>query len=78
MFFLGDERYHTLKDMVSLVTSQPGIDPTQISSMEGWLERQSHQSAGGFPVWESWTKENKTHFNLLCGSLMERLGYVIR
>lgn len=75
--FSGVERYQTLNELVSFVSTQPGIDPTYIGNTEGWLERKIHQSADGFPGWEDWTKEQKRHFELLCGPLMEKLGYLI-
>ena len=75
--FSGDAKYDVLADLVSFATSLPGIDSKQLSSTEGWLERKIHPSPGGLPVWDSWTREQKTQFKRLCGSLMEKLGYEI-
>ncbi len=73
--FSGEGRYKTLEELVAFVASQPGIDAAKVRAVDGWLERKIHQSSGGFPAWEGWTSAQKEHFNKLCGSLMEKLGY---
>jgi hypothetical protein len=75
--FLGKERYQVLKELVTFAVSQPGIDSERIGSTDGWLERKIHQSTEGFPAWENWTSDQKSHFEGLCGPLMEKLGYEI-
>jgi hypothetical protein len=73
--FSGDRKYQTLEDMLAFTTAQPGIDPQQIGSTAGWLERRSHQSVDGFPGWENWTVPQKRQFEKLCSPLMDQMGY---
>lgn len=75
--FTGQDRYQHLNDLVTFTTSLSSIDPGQIGSTDGWLERKIHQSADGFPAWEGWTAAQKQYFKEACGPLMERLNYSI-
>lgn len=73
--FLGKQGYDYLNDLVSYVTSQPGIDPNSIGLTSGWLEKKGHMSSNQFPSWEDWSKDQKDQFVRICGPLMEKLGY---
>jgi hypothetical protein len=74
--FAGKNRYDYLDDLVSFATSSSGFDVSLLRSTRGWLERKIHQSSDGFPAWENWTTDQKRKFENVCGSLMEKLGYL--
>jgi hypothetical protein len=73
--FSGEDRYQVLNDLVAFATSLPRMGSTHSASTAGWLEKKTHQSADGFPAWESWTAHEKQQFERICGPLMQRLGY---
>ena len=73
--FSGEERYEVLEDLVTFATSLSGAHSIPPHSLEGWLEKRTHQSPAGFPAWEAWSEGQKRHFERLCGPLMEQLGY---
>ena len=75
--FSGEERYQVLNDLVSFVTTIPGIVPASLDRTEGWLEQKIHMSSGNFPHWEEWEQTQKHQFEIICGPLMEELGYTV-
>ena len=73
--FSGEERYEVLDDLVAFTTSLPSLPSTGRRSTAGWLEKRTHQSSSGFPAWEAWSADQQQHFRVVCGPLMEQLGY---
>ncbi len=73
--FVGKNRYQILDTLVAFATSFPGITPGSLRRTDGILEQKIHQSSSNFPEWEGWAKDQRTQFEKICGSLMEKLGY---
>jgi hypothetical protein len=73
--FQSEDRYQHLEDLVQFVTTFPHAEPIATGSLEGWLDRQIHQSVARFPPWEEWSTEHKQQFRTICGPLMRKLDY---
>ena len=73
--FSAPDRYEALSDLVGFATSLPGIDPRDIGSLQGRLERKVNESSNQFPAWDAWTAKQRQQFERICGPLMHRLGY---
>lgn len=55
-----------------LVPSEVDLKLERIPS---WLDIKIHQSTGGFPHWEDWTRQQKKQFEEVAGPIMQILGY---
>jgi hypothetical protein len=73
--FTGEKRYSYLNDLLQFATSLTGMEHPLLNSTDGWLERKIHESSNRFPGWETWTVDQKRHFEIICGPLMAKLGY---
>ena len=74
IFSMG-KNYDTLNDLVTFTTSMAGINPRTIGSTVGWLDMKIHESTTQFSNWDGWSEIQKSQFKILCGPLMEELGY---
>jgi hypothetical protein len=73
--FSGEDRYEVLDELVAFATSLPHLTSTPQGSIDGSLEKRTHQSPPGFPSWDGWTAHQKQQFESICGLLMQKLGY---
>lgn len=73
--FKSPERYEKLQEMVAFLTEFSTQPPIEVKPMAGLLDKPMHQSNKDFPRWQNWTPAQKKQFNVICGPLMEELGY---
>lgn len=73
--FYGEDRYHTLNQIMDYLLDHPSIDITATSSTQGWLETRIHKSSGSFPSWQNWSEDQMTVFDEFCQPLMEEMDY---
>ncbi len=73
--FKSDNRYEYLMELVQFATDIPNVSPIIVDSLDGWLNKQIHQSKDQFPPWENWSREEKQHFQAVCGTLINKFNY---
>ena len=71
--FSVENSLDNMKRMISFLV--PSNTNPRFEIIPSWLGKKVHQSAGGFPVWENWTSDQKQQFKNISGSLMNELGY---
>ena len=74
--FLGNRRYEVLEKLVQFATCFPGGPRFEYTSLDGVLERPVNASGpGALPRWREWSEGRVRAFRLICGELMDELGY---
>jgi hypothetical protein len=73
--FSSENKYQSLEELLTFLTSFKTPLKLDINSMAGWLEKRIHGSEGRFPKWVDWTLNQRDYFHKTCGPLMERLDY---
>lgn len=64
------------QNLANMVQSLTGFKtPISTLPLQGWVEKQTHQSKKAFPAWSAWNDTEKKCFEKHCGSLMAELGY---